>query len=147
MVFNVTFNNISVISCSWLIDIKSVRSISYDYFVQSVMVCNQQILPSASSQLTMRIHWPCYCIVHVCYFFVIVYMWSVLVEVDLRIFFILHLYMYIYCHWRSNYQGRKVVIPLTGLTTPHCCACPKARIWISNVICHVFFMFKSVLWG
>jgi hypothetical protein len=30
-----------------------------------------------------------------------------------------------YCCWRSNYQEGKVGIPLTGLTLPYVCACPK----------------------
>jgi hypothetical protein len=32
--------------CSWLIDIKSAISISYDFFVQREMVFNQESLPS-----------------------------------------------------------------------------------------------------
>ena len=38
-------------------------------------------------------------------------------------FFIVCLYMY--CRWRSRYQGRRVGIPLTGLTPPLVCVCPK----------------------
>jgi hypothetical protein len=52
--------------CLWLIDIKSVRSVSYDIFVQRVMVFNQQILLSSLVvKLITRIHLPCYCTVHV----------------------------------------------------------------------------------
>jgi hypothetical protein len=31
-----------------------------------------------------------------------------------------------YCCWRSRYQEERVRIPLTGLTPPQFCACPKA---------------------
>jgi hypothetical protein len=32
-----------------------------------------------------------------------------------------------YCYWRSSYQERRGVgIPLTGLTPPHVCVCPKS---------------------
>ena len=34
--------------------------------------------------------------------------------------------IYMYCYWRSSYQERRGVgIPLTGLTPPHVCVCPK----------------------
>ena len=51
--------------CLWLIDIKSVCSISY-FFVLSVMIFSQQVLLSklAVSQLhCTNIHWPYYCTV------------------------------------------------------------------------------------
>jgi hypothetical protein len=39
-------------------------------------------------------------------------------------FFIVCLYMY--CRWRSSYQKEgRIVIPLTGITPPHVCACSK----------------------
>jgi len=34
------------------------------------------------------------------------------------------------------------VLILTGLTPPHCCACP----WISNIICMSWFFVFSELW-
>ena len=47
-------------------------------------------------------------------------------------------FFYIYCRLRSNYQ-EVVVIPSTGLTSPHFCICPKP-----DFQCHTswsFFLF------
>ena len=33
--------------------------------------------------------------------------------------------LYLYWHWRSNYQERRFGIHSTNLTLPYCCACPK----------------------
>jgi hypothetical protein len=33
--------------------------------------------------------------------------------------------LYMYCRWRSTYQEGRVGIPITGLTPPPFCACPK----------------------
>jgi hypothetical protein len=50
--------------CWWIIDIKSVRSISLNLFCPKSNSLNQVSTLLASSQLTRCIHWPCYCTVH-----------------------------------------------------------------------------------
>jgi len=35
------------------------------------------------------------------------------------------LFVYIYCHWVSNYKEGKVGISITGLTLSRLCACPR----------------------
>ena len=50
-------------------------------------------------------------------------MWSLWAKANLCRFVIVCLYMY--CCWRSNYQEWRVRIPLSGLTPPHFCSCPK----------------------
>jgi len=76
------------------------------------------------SQLTTNFHWSCYRIFYIC---VIIHfpnsMWSFGVEANLcRFFYRLFICL---CSWRSKYQ-EGVGIPLTGLTLPHFCACPKS---------------------
>jgi hypothetical protein len=70
------------------------------------------------SRSTTSIHWPCYCTVHVyvvihwpCYCTVHVYvvihwpciMLSFWVKVNLCMFFLI-VCLFLYCHWKSNYQ-------------------------------------------
>ena len=53
---------INFVGCSWLIDIKYVRTISYICFCpksNGIKLTNYTFL--ASSQLTTSIHWPCLC--------------------------------------------------------------------------------------
>jgi len=49
---------------------------------------------------------------------------SVFVKSVQVFFYILVVCLYLYCHWRSNYQAVRVGIPLTGLPPPHLCVCP-----------------------
>jgi hypothetical protein len=53
--------------------------------------------------------------------------------------------LYLYCHLRSNYQQGRVGIPLTALTLPHVCACPKPgpRFPSANVM--VYFVFSDLM--
>jgi hypothetical protein len=74
----------------------------------------------ASRQLTMSINWPCYCTVHV---YVVINIVILCQFFYAGIIFIVCLYLY--CRSRSNYQEGMVGIPLTDLTSPHLCACPK----------------------
>ena len=99
--------------------IKSVRNISYDFFVKRVMVFIQlnQILASSSSQLTTNIHWSCYCYIHV--LFMLSYIFEIVCGIfewtgskSVQVFFIICLNMY--CCWRSSYKKGRVGIPLTG---------------------------------
>jgi hypothetical protein len=90
----------------WLIDKAYVKNICYDFFLYSKSKGHWPTFSTflASRQLTMSIHWPCYCTVHV--YVVIQYcdnMWSFWVEAILCGIFIVCLYMY--CLWRSNYQN------------------------------------------
>jgi len=41
---------------------------------------------------------------------------------------------------------KRVGIPLTSLTTPHCCACPKPRHVFPTSYAMVFFMFNDLMW-
>jgi len=34
-------------------------------------------------------------------------------------------FIYMYCCWRSSYQGRRVGIPFSSLNQPHFCSWPK----------------------
>ena len=73
----------------------------------------------ASSQFTTSIHCPCLC----CHSF----LWEYVVFLSGSKF--VHGFHRLFMHvlpWRSNYQVRRVGIPLTGLTLPQCCAWPKA---------------------
>ena len=47
---------------------------------------------------------------------------------------------------RSNYQEGRVRIPLTSLTLPHLCACPKPEPWFLKSYVVVFFMFNELGW-
>ena len=75
----------------------------------------------ASRQLTMSINWPCYCTVHV---YVVINI--VILCQFFYAGFIFIVCLYLYCRSRSNYQEGMVGIPLTDLTSPHFCACPKS---------------------
>ena len=107
---------------SWLTDIKSVRSISYDFFCPKInppdSICR------ASSQLTTSIHWSCYCTVNVYVIFPFLWWYVVFLSGSEsgQVFIIC---LYTYSRWRSSYQEGMVVIPLTGLILPPFCACPK----------------------
>jgi len=49
-----------------------------------------------------------------------------------------------YCRLRFSYQERKVEMPLTSLTPPHGCACPKPRPRISTSNSLIFFAFNEL---
>ena len=68
------------------------------------------------------------------------------VEVNLCSFFII--YFYLYCHWRLSYQeGRpRFGIPLTCLTLPHFCACPKPGPGFPTSYVMVFFVLSELRW-
>ena len=85
------------------------------------MVFSQQT--RASSQMTTNTRWPCYCTAHV---YVVLHfydsMWSSSVEAKLQAFDSM-----LKCVLPLDLQlsrGR-LVVPLTGLTPPHICACSK----------------------
>jgi hypothetical protein len=93
-----------------------------------------------SSKLTMSIHWPCKCTVHV--YIVILFcdsMWSFWVEANLCSFLVVCLY----CRWRSSYQERWVEITLTSLIPPHFCACLKPGPGFPTSYVVVFFVFSE----
>jgi hypothetical protein len=46
-----------------------------------------------------------------------------------------------YYHWRFNYQEG---IPLTNLTQPHCCACPKPEPEFPMLCVMFYFMFNDL---
>ena len=50
------------------------------------------------------------------------------------------------CHWVSSYQERtETGIPLTGVTPPHVCACPKPGPGFPMSYVLVFFFVHSEL--
>ena len=53
---------------------------------------------------------------------------------------ILIAFLYMYCHWRSNYQEVRVVVPLAALTEPHCYARPKPEPGFLTSYVMVFFL-------
>jgi hypothetical protein len=53
-----------------------------------------------------------------------------------------HLFSFV-LHWRAGYQEGRVKIPLTCLTPPHFCVCPKPGIDFQR---HIFFNFFYVQW-
>jgi hypothetical protein len=99
-----------------------------------------------SSQLTRSIHWPCNCTVHVYvsfFIFVIVCGYS-RVETNLCRLFIV--WLYLFYHWKSNYQQGRVVISLTNLTLPQLLWLFQVRTWISDTICCGLIL-CSTIWG
>ena len=100
---------------SWMIDIKSVRSISFDFCcLNSNGLWRTYSTFLASSQLVKSIHLHCYCTVHI---YVVIHfcdsMWSFWVETNICSFLIICLYMY--CRLRSSYQKMRSKIPLACL--------------------------------
>ena len=51
-----------------------------------------------------------------------------------------------YCRWSSSYQEGRVGVPLTGLTPPQFCACPKPGHGFSTSYGAVLFMFSEFRW-
>ena len=49
-----------------------------------------------------------------------------------------------YCHWRPSYSEWVVGIPLTGLTLPHLCACPKTQAKDHDFQRHMSWSFLCV---
>ena len=60
--------------------------------------------------------------------------------------FFYHLFTYMYCRWRSNYQKRSVVIPFTGLAHPHFCFCSKPGPGFPMSYVMVFCVFSESRW-
>ena len=89
----------------------------------------------ARGQLTTSIHLPCYCRVHI----------YVVIHFDGNLFIIVLSFICMYCRWRISYQKRRVGIPWTGFTLPHCCACPNPGIWFSIVICRGLLVFSEFI--
>jgi len=116
--------------CSWLINIKSGISISFDFVVPRVKYSTFLSI----SQLTTAIHWPCYCTVHVLFYFVVVFLSG---SESMQFFLIVYLYMY--CRWRSIYQ---VGIPLTRFNPVTFLCLSQAMNWIYNVTCHGIIVFS-----
>ena len=52
-----------------------------------------------------------------------------------------------FCPWKSSYQKARVGITLTGLTLPHCCACPKPEPGFPTSYIVVFFEWKRICAG
>jgi hypothetical protein len=49
--------------------------------------------------------------------------------------------LYMYCRWRSSYQKEgRIVIPLTGITPPHVCACSKPGHGFSTTYIVIYFL-------
>ena len=91
----------------------------------------------AICRLATSICWPWYCTLHVCCFSFFARLCNLINWNRIRASFIVCLYLN--CRWRSDYQDERVGIPLTGLTTPHVCACPKPRHGFPTVYVAVFF--------
>jgi hypothetical protein len=139
---NHKWRNSYTIKCLWLIDIKSVRSITY-YFCcikSNGLYITKNSTFLASSQLTMSIHWPWYCTVYV---YVVIHfcdsMWSFWVQGNLcRFFFILFVYICVVIGdpiirdevWNSIHQFNPVTFMCLS----------QARTLIStDIICHGLF--------
>jgi len=90
--------------------------------------------------MTLLLYYPCLC----CHSFLWKYVF--LSGVNLCSFFII--YFYLYCHWRLSYQeGRpRFGIPLTCLTLPHFCACPKPGPGFPTSYAMVFFVLSELRW-
>ena len=115
---------INFFGCSWLCNTKSVKSIRNAFFVQRVMVCNQQLLPCKLRAFTdpaivLSMFMLQFIFVIACDLFE----WK-------QICRFLSICLYMYCCWRFSYQERWVGIPLTGLTLS------LTWTWISNIIWH-----------
>ena len=48
--------------------------------------------------------------------------------------------LYMNCRWNGSYQKGRIVVPLTGLTPPQCCACPKPGPWFPTSYVVDFFL-------
>ena len=120
--------------CSRLIDIKSVRSITYDFFILRAMVfkpTDSTFL--VSSQLTMSIHWPCYCTVHV---YVHSYWWYRVCDFfsgskSVHVFYRLFIYVLLLEIQLSRGGGWD---PINRLNPATFLCLAQHRIWISNII-------------
>ena len=121
---------------------------SFTFFKKINIICKSislsptysTFLLLASSQLTMSIHWPCNCTVHV-YIVIHFYdsMWSFWVEVNLCRAFICT----VYCLEDLFIKRWRVGIPFTSLTH-HIFVFVLARNCISNVICHVLLLCSMI---
>ena len=88
----------------------------------------------ASSPLTMLIHWPYYCIVHVyivIHFCDSMFFW---VDVNLCTFFLI-VWLYLYCYWRHT-----CLTPTPSL--PHICARPEPGPGLMHI--SPFFVFNGL---
>ena len=57
------------------------------------------------------------------------------------VFFIIIIYLHLYCRWRSNYQEWEGWSKLTSLIRPHCCGFPMFPMPYTTVLC-VFLYFR-----
>ena len=67
------------------------------------------------------------------FIFVIVCSLFVWKQICANFFIVLFFFKYLYCHWKSNYQRRRVWINRFKTAIFLCLS--QARTWISNVIC------------
>ena len=128
---NHKWRNSYTIKCLRLIDIKSVRSISY-YFCcikSNGLYITKNSTFLASSQLTMSIHWPWYCTV---YIYVVIHfcdsMWSFWVQGNLCRFFLYCLFISV-LSLEIQLSEMRFGIQFTSLTLSHLCACHKPGPW------------------
>ena len=121
-----------------MINLLEVSVISFDL---KLIVFNQQIMPyflvvswlrSFRTLILNCLRWWC------CSF--LYSMCSFWVPANTCRSFIVCLYMY--WHWRSNYQEGRVWIPLICLTRPHVCVSPKLDLNMSW-----YFFLCSMSWG
>ena len=116
--------------CSWLINIKSGISISFDFVVPRVKYSTFLSI----SQLTTAIHWPCYCTVHVLFYFVVVFLsGSESMQVFFNRLFIYVLPLEIHL---SGWDTINQFNPVTFLCLS------QAMNWIYNVTCHGIIVFS-----
>jgi hypothetical protein len=97
----------------------------------------------AINQLTKNMHWPCYWTVHV---YVVIHvsdsMRASWVEADM--FF--HCLFICIAVWGPILSREEFMIPLTNLTPPNVCACPKPGPWFRTQYVVVIFVFNDLRW-
>ena len=127
---------INFFGCSWLIDIKSVRGISYSFCLKSNGLYLTDSTFLDSSQLTTNIHWVCYCTDH---FYVVIHfcdsMLSFWVEANCAGF--------LYCRWRFSYQEGRRWDPINRFNPTTLLCLSQTRTWITNVLCRGIFVFSE----
>ena len=78
-----------------------------------------------SSQLTTNIHWPCYCVL------------------SMFMFFIVCLYMYMYCSWKSHRQDGKVWGAINRFNPARLVFMSQTWTCFSNVISSALYCLRS----
>jgi hypothetical protein len=136
---------INFVGCSWLIDIKSVRSISYVFFClksKGLSPTYSTFLVSSHDQLTTNIHWPWYWTVHV---YVVIHfcdrVWSFRAEASLcKVFCRLFVYMFQLKIQLSREEGWNSI---NRFNPPHLCVHFKpGRGFLTSYVV-VFFVFSE----